>query len=205
MLSNESYEYHALMDHPVHEEHRKIQLDYSVAILKAKKDHWDAFLEDMSYREVWMANHYISGKASYRGKTHIPMLTLQHSDPSLLPTVASTNEEKSRMLTKLMFPARPDGCVVPETEDDNQLPSPGSIMEEQIWRHLTRLHPYKAPRVDGIPNVVLKKSAELIVPYLLQIFRDALSLQTYAGQWRDITTCVLQKPGKPRYDVPKAY
>ena len=104
-----------------------------------------------------------------------------------------------------MFPARPDGCIVPEMEDNNQLLSPGSIMEEQIWRHLTRLHPYKAPGADGIPNIVLKKSAELIVPYLLQIFRVALGLQMYASQWRDITTCVLRKPGKPRYDVPKAY
>ena len=162
-----------------------------------KKDHWDAFLEDMSYGEVWITNCYISGEASDRGKTRIPTLTLQHSTPSLLPTVASTNEEKSHMLTKLMFPTRPDGCVMPETEDNNQLPSPGSITEEQIWRHLARLHPYKAPRADGIPNIVLKKSAELIVPYLLQIFRAALSLQTYASQWRDITTCVLWKPGKP--------
>ena len=159
----------------------------------------------MSYGEVWITNRYISGKASDGGKTRTPTLTLQHSNSSLPPTVASTNEEKSRMLAKLMFPARPDGCVVPELEDDNQLPSPGSITEEQIQRHLTRLHLYKAPGADGIPNVVLKKSAELIVPYLLQIFKAALSLQTYASQWRDITTCVLRKPGKPRYDVPKAY
>ena len=79
-LSNESYKYRALMDHPVHEEHQRIQLDYSAAILKAKKDHWDAFLEDMSYGEVWITNRYISGKASDGGKTHILTLTLQHSD-----------------------------------------------------------------------------------------------------------------------------
>ena len=97
---------------------------------------------------------YISGEASDGGKTCIPTLTLQHSNPSLAPTVASTNKEKSHMLAKLMFPARPDGCVVPEIEDDNQLPLPGSITEEQIWRHLARLHPYKAPGVDGIPNIV---------------------------------------------------
>ena len=130
-LSNKSYKYCVLMDHPVHEDHRKTQLDYSVAILKAKKDHWDAFLEDMSYGEVWIANHYVSGEASDGGKTCILMLTLQNSNPSLPPTVASTNKEKSHMLTKPMFPARPDDCVMPETEDNNQLLSPGSIMEEQ--------------------------------------------------------------------------
>jgi len=27
----------------------------------------------------------------------------------------------------------------------------------------------------------------------------------YAKQWKEIVTCVIRKPGKPRYDVPKAY
>ena len=103
----------------------------------------------MSYREVWIANHYISGEASDGGKTHIPMLTQQHSDPSLPPTVASTNEEKSQMLAELMFPVRPSGCIVPELEEDNQLPAPCSITEEQIRRHLARLSPSKPPGQMG--------------------------------------------------------
>ena len=46
---------------------------------------------------------------------------------------------------------------------------------------------------------------ELISPYLLQIFCVVLRLQVYPTQWEDIITCVLCKPGKLRYDVPKAY
>ena len=30
-------------------------------------------------------------------------------------------------------------------------------------------------------------------------------LRTFFGQWREVITCVLQKPGKPQYNVPKAY
>ena len=48
-------------------------------------------------------------------------------------------------------------------------------------------------------------SVKLITPYLLQIFCAVLRLGVYAAQWKDITMCVLCKPGKPRYDVPKAY
>jgi hypothetical protein len=51
----------------------------------------------------------------------------------------------------------------------------------------------------------LKKCADAIIPYLTQIFRAVFSLRVYAKQWSEIITCVLQKPGKPRYDVPKAY
>ena len=32
-----------------------------------------------------------------------------------------------------------------------------------------------------------------------------LSLNIYPDQWREIETCVLRKPGKLRYDIPKAY
>ena len=52
---------------------------------------------------------------------------------------------------------------------------------------------------------MLKKCANLILPYLLQIFQAVLSLNLYPAQWREIETCVLCKPGKPRYDIPKAY
>ena len=43
------------------------------------------------------------------------------------------------------------------------------------------------------------------MPYLLHIFHAMFKLWTYFRQWREITTCVLQKPGKPCYDIPKAY
>ena len=46
---------------------------------------------------------------------------------------------------------------------------------------------------------------ELIGPYLLQIFCVVLRLHMYPEQWKDIITCILHKPGKPCYDVPKVY
>ena len=52
---------------------------------------------------------------------------------------------------------------------------------------------------------MLKRSADIILPFLLQIFRAVLALEVYADQWKEIVTCVLRKPGKPRYDIPKAY
>ena len=204
-LSNMSYKYRALPSHPVHEEHRAIRRLYSEAITTAKREHWASFLEGLSYGEVWTANRYISNEVTDGSKTRIPTLTLQSADPSVPPVVASTNEEKSVMLAGLMFPAKPSSCAVAATEYEDQLPTPQRITEDQIRRHIAHLSPYKAPGADEIPNVVLKMCAELITPYLLQIFQAALELRVYADQWRDITTCVLRKPGKPRYDIPKAY
>ena len=119
--------------------------------------------------------------------------------------MASTNEDKSAMLMRLMFPNRPsDSPTFPGVYED-QLPPLVEIMEGQIRRHIANLNPYKVPGIDGIPNIVLKRSADYIIPYLLQIFRAMLKMGVYAGQWKEIMTCVLRKPGKPRYNIPKAY
>ena len=159
----------------------------------------------MSYRDVWIANRYISKDGTDGGKTRIPTLTLHLSEPDQPTTVAMTNEEKSMMLSTLMFPARPENVTLQEESYDEPLPNPWIITESQIRCHISQLSPYKAPGPDGIPNIMLKKCAKLILPYLLQIFRAVLSLNIYPDQWREIETCVLRKPGKPRYDVPKAY
>ena len=58
---------------------------------------------------------------------------------------------------------------------------------------------------DEIPNVILKECASILVPYLLHIFCAMFKLWTYYGQWREVITCVLCKPGKPRYNIPMAY
>ena len=119
--------------------------------------------------------------------------------------VVTTNEEKSTMLMKLMFPSKPNGLQVPSEDYTNQLPPPTEITEGQVWRHIAKLSPHKAPGADSIPNIVLKMNVDIILPYLLQIFRATLTLEVYAHQWKDIVTCVLHKPGKLRYDIPKAY
>ena len=72
-------------------------------------------------------------------------------------------------------------------------------------RQISWLRPHKAPGNDSIPNVVLKEAVDLILPYLIQIFRAVFKLGTYSDSWSSWNTIVLPKPGKARYDVPKAY
>ena len=125
------------------------------------------FLEGLSYASVWTANRYISGDASDGGKTRILMLTLHSNDSLVASTFATTNEEKSAMLMKLMFPSKPNGCQVPSEEYADQLPPPTEITEGQVWRHVVKLSPHKAPGANGIPNIILKMNVDIILPYLL--------------------------------------
>ena len=52
---------------------------------------------------------------------------------------------------------------------------------------------------------MLKEVVDLILPYLIQIFRAVFKLGTYSNSWHSWNTIVLRIPGKARYDVPKAY
>jgi hypothetical protein len=70
---------------------------------------------------------------------------------------------------------------------------------------LKSIKPYKAPGPDGIPNIVLSKCADLIVDRLFHIYKAMLERKLFYKPWKVSTTVVLRKPGKPRYNVPKAY
>ena len=48
----------------------------------------------------------------------------------------------------------------------------------QLRRQISRLCPHKALGDDSIPNVVLKEAVDLILPYLIQIFRVVFKLGT---------------------------
>ena len=157
-LSNASYKYCTILDHPTHEEHRKVRNLDANEIHSAKKAHWADFLEGMAGGDIWITNHYISGEAKDGGKTRIPTLKLSPPAGSDAPTVeAASNEDKSTMLARLMFPTRPSTCSVPTDFDYlPQLPTSDSITSEQVQHHIRSISPYKAPGLDEIPNIVLK-------------------------------------------------
>lgn len=45
----------------------------------------------------------------------------------------------------------------------------------------------------------------LLKPHLLELFNSVFTLRTYYDPWREFTTVVLCKPGKPDYTITKAY
>ncbi|KAF9441567.1 hypothetical protein P691DRAFT_643470, partial [Macrolepiota fuliginosa MF-IS2] len=116
------------------------------------------------------------------------------------------NEEKMEALTDAFFPGRPPHSTIPE--DHQYLIPPESRMminEAQVIANIQALAPHKAPSPDGIPNVVLQKMADLIVSYLVHIYKVILSTGHQYEGWKAFTMVVLGKPGKPSYEMPNAY
>lgn len=203
-LNHLSYIYRACADHPSHQEQRDICNKYANAIQEAKTKHWEEYLEELNEDQLWGAGRYISNPTNDGGKARIPTLTIK--EPSGTQTIAETNEEKSKLLARAFFPPKPttassyDQCSYPDC-----VPYNVQINLSQLRRQVQKLKAHKAPGPDGIPNVVLKESLELIELHLLHIFRAVFALRTYSSQWKSWTTIILRKPGKPNYGVPKAY
>ena len=120
--------------------------------------------------------------------------------------IASTNHEKLQALAKSFFPTRPADAGIPQNYE--YLPAcckPDRITREQIAYQIQKLKPYKAPGPDGIPNIVLMRCADLLIGRLYLIYKVMIERNLHYAPWKTFTTVVLCKPGKPRYDVPKAY
>ena len=170
---------------------------------KTKKNHWRDWLEKAMDPDLWTAHKYISAPPGDCGKTRIPDLMFTDNEGQHR---ASTNEDKGKILAKTFFPTKPVA-----TEKDVQMIAQNPICKadpisrEQIRRALARLRPFKAPGPDRIPNIVLSKCADLIENRLWHIYTAIMEKGWYYVPWKSFTTVVLRKPGKPRYDIPKAY
>ena len=203
-LRAESYRYRAIEDHPSHQDIRQARRKYAAEIAKAKTDHWNNYLENADGTDIWTVNRYLSNPIGDGGRTRVPTLKVKDDDGTTREV--NTNEDKARSLAKAFFPPKPAISTVPQDYSYSPpLPSPPQVTEEQIRAHITKLSPYKAPGPDQIPNIVLQKTVNHIVPYLLPIYRSIIRRGIYYRGWQESTTCVLRKPGKPSYEVPKAY
>ena len=189
-------------EHQSHVERREANKTFQKTLERTKRQHWRDWLEKADDPDIWTAHRYASSPPGDGGKSRIPVLKLTRDGQE---SVATTNEEKSTMLATAFFPPKP-----PDEEPLHFVyPEPickmNHIARDQIKRRLAKLKPYKAPGPDGIPNIVLTKCADILTDRLYHIYKAITNLGIYYDPWKLSTTVVLRKPGKPRYDTPKAY
>ena len=202
-LGRQSYKLRNNPAHPIHGEHLEAEKLYDRTLERTKRQHWRDWLERAEDPDIWTIHKYTSQPSTDGAKARIPALKYKHDN---IEVIASTNTEKAQALAKSFFPAKP---VEPQTPPDFTYPpaccKPDQVTLEQILFHICKLKPYKAPGPDGIPNIVLMRCANLLVDRLLHIYKAMLEHNLHYPPWKSFTTVVLRKPGKPRYDVPKAY
>jgi hypothetical protein len=65
--------------------------------------------------------------------------------------------------------------------------------------------PYKSAGVDGIFPALLQQSREMIIPYVVRIFRACLSTGYVPAIWWQVKVVFIPKPGKNTNSEPRGY
>ena len=202
-LNHIAYQFRAVPNHPSHGASKMARNRLADQIFKAKKEHWRNWLEEMSSDDLWTAHRYINSPQSDGGRTRVPTLNVKNADSSI--TTATSNEEKGETLAKTLFPPPPPSSSIPT---DYNYPDPAEdwtpITRDQLIQTIRKLNAYKAPGPDGVANIVFKK-CPILIDRLFPIFNVVFELNTYYEGWRESTTVIIRKPGKPDYSAPKAY
>ncbi|KAF9441566.1 hypothetical protein P691DRAFT_683472 [Macrolepiota fuliginosa MF-IS2] len=81
-LNWKSYLWKHTPEHPAFQEYKCLWNRYSEAILRAKRTHWEDFLEEAMEQEMWTASHYLTEPTGDRGNPRIPALKMMTLDRS---------------------------------------------------------------------------------------------------------------------------
>jgi hypothetical protein len=65
--------------------------------------------------------------------------------------------------------------------------------------------PYKSPGVDGIFPALLQEGREVLIPYLIKIFRACLAMGYVPTIWHQVKVVFIPKPGRNSYCGPKDF
>ena len=203
-LARTSYRYRYQQFHPCHDEHKAARNNYANLIKAQRRSHWTKWLERIGEQDVWAANRFLSAPPSDGGKTRIPALKSTNEDGEAIEI--QDNGEKSKLLHRVFFyPPPNDPRIDPNYTYPEEKFAFDDISDDQVTRAIKRLHPFKAPGMNGISNAVLIQCEQILTPYLGPIFRATFDLEHYPSRWKRYITVAIRKPGKPDYTIPNAY
>jgi hypothetical protein len=202
-LSNKAHKFRDIIDHPDKVKHKAAVNTFAETLEKTVKSHWVDWLENVSTRDIYIANKYVTSEPSDYSSARVPSLKTSLNG---IPTTAATNTEKAAALAQSFFPPPPLTSSVPaDTVYPPPLPGIKLFSRRRIKRAVRLLKPHKAPGPDGIPNVILTKCIDVLIDHLYYIFKAVLELDVYHERWLQSITLVLRKIGKTSYDVAKSY
>ena len=179
---------------------------YTAALRKAKSLHWKNWLEKADEKSIWVVGKFSKNPLSDGGRACIPTLSMKDHNGQTIKEVL-TDEDKAKNFINIFFPSRPPS--LPALADDSS-PPPEPLKfsmpaPHQVKNHINKIKLQSAPDPNGIPNIVLKQCAEILVPLLLCCIKGIINIGNFPRAWRSWKTVVLCKIACPNYTIPKAY
>jgi len=75
---------------------------------------------------------------------------------------------------------------------------------EEMRTTIRRLKVKKTPKLNKVPNKIIKVYKKILVPHLQHLFNVCLKQRTYPRIYKKVKTIVLKKPGKKVGDYTEA-
>ena len=109
-------------------------------------------------------------------------------------------KRKAKILMESFFP--PPVHADLSDVNENTYPRPhnmGEITRNEIARAVLKPSPKKAPGLDDIPNLILQKTLDIMLPIYEKLFNKCLETGYCPQHFRDSITVAIRKPGKGDY------
>ena len=101
-LRTEPFKLRTLTHHPIHDLHRQKSNQYGEEFLRAKRQHWTDYLEEISANKIWTANKYIKEPVGDGSSPRIPTLKVKNANSTEVEV--NNNKEKATHFAKSFFP-----------------------------------------------------------------------------------------------------
>lgn len=203
ILTRQLYHMCDLQEQPIHQEYKTATNLFKETINSTRSNHWFDWLENISAKDIYIANKYLTSEPSDFSKSCIPALKIARDD---VKTIVVANNQKAKILAETFFPPLPTHELFPP---GSQYPTPLEttpyLTRKHILQTILKLKPFKAPGSDGILNVVYKKCSNILIDHLYYIYRAIREHNVFHQHWLVTLILVIRKPGKPRYNTPSAH
>ncbi len=73
------------------------------------------------------------------------------------------------------------------------------VTEDKVGRAVETFMPHKAPGPDGIYLICLQKGLDLIIKYLIKVYRGSIAMGQLLKLWRDVRVVLIHKSGRDLY------
>jgi ribonuclease HI len=164
-------------------------------IRTAKSTQWRSFLADAQGKDIFTALRYTRPRTNQR----TPVMIDKDNN-----STATTFADKANLFRKALFPPPPTSP--PPSSEDFQHPLPWTTftpteIKTAIFTSANR----KAPGPDGITFLCLRHAYQAASRYFNSFYAALGETGYHPIGWRQATTVVIPKPGKPDYTIPKAH
>jgi ribonuclease HI len=163
---------------------------YFLAIKRAKRDHWNQFLEKEDPKSIYKAMAYTKDR-----------------QPEKLPPILGREsfQDKCDILRESLFPSPPQA---PEPNWESYEPSTWNwsiLTTSELENACSAKIKGKTPGPDSIGQDIILQAYRAIPEVFYQLYSRLINLGHHPKCWKQATGAILRKEKKPDYTAPKAY